>query len=741
MKRLQIVLSLTLVLMTFISGITARRNTSPVYAATTVTNIFPCQINLNGHWKSVRDALNTDDAGLLKNINEEGPKGHASTDGGPGAVDFNTDGKYSTGNYAYGICEGDKILAAHDGIVSAKCEGTSGSCNDFGGYVIRVKSTDGTKNSVYAHAQIGSVEAIGLQQGAFVTAGTIIGLIGKSGKAKGPHIHFWSNQGVSGNFQFSLSVAPISPIILDSQPLKSFWSDVRGDNFATATADGEASAISANYVPVRTEGFVLTKQLPGMVPLKLFWNATRQDNFTTATAEGEASAISAGYTFVRVEGYVFPEPTAGTNPLKVYWNATRQDNFTTATAEGEASAIAVGYTFVRIEGYIPQVAMNSLDSYWNLDRGDNFTTATVTGRDSAVSVGYSLVRSEGYIASENISGTVPLKLFWHSGRGDNVTTATVEGENTALAEGYTFVRTEGYIFPTPQPGTVPLWIYWSDARQDNFSTATAAGQESALAVGYTAIRMEGYVLASAAPILNNQPPNQPTLLTPANATITNSSTPTFTWSDMGDPDNGPQTARTFRIRIQNTDGTPASESGWLSGTSWTSPVLNDGTYTWQVQASDGAAESAWTGDWSLSITTSSTPPTPYIQSDYTIGGPGSTFSVTVGNVSPGSEATIMIREPEMSDFHTVLRQSIPANGVLVFCLYIPSSAAVGTYTVRVTVANGGTPAVQGIAPSSLTLELPLMIVTNTLPVTNPQQPNAAPIIQVLQRLYLPLVQR
>ena len=64
-----------------------------------------------------------------------------------------------------------------------------------------------------AHAQIGSLEAIGLQQGALVTAGTMIGLIGKSGSATGPHIHFWSNQGVSGNFQFSLSVATSAELL------------------------------------------------------------------------------------------------------------------------------------------------------------------------------------------------------------------------------------------------------------------------------------------------------------------------------------------------------------------------------------------------------------------------------------------------------------------------------------------------------------------------------------------------
>ena len=45
---------------------------------------------------------------------------------------------------------------------------------------------------------------------------------------------------------------------------------------------------------------------PGTVPLMLYWSAQRGDNFTTATAQGQADAQAAGYAYVRVEGYVFP---------------------------------------------------------------------------------------------------------------------------------------------------------------------------------------------------------------------------------------------------------------------------------------------------------------------------------------------------------------------------------------------------------------------------------------------------
>ena len=239
--------------------------------------------------------------------------------------------------------------------------------------------------------------------------------------------------------------------------------------------------------------------------------------------------------------------------------------------------------------------------------------------------------------------------------------------------------------------------------------------------------------------LPNQPPNRPILLDPQNASKTSIVTPTLTWSDGGDPDNGPQVARTFRVRLQGTDGTIVTESSWLSGTSWTTPILSDGSYSWQVQSFDGATESDWTGAWNLTIATLSLPPIPYIQSDYTTGGPGSIFTLTVGNVPPGANATIAVREPGMTDFRTVSQQLISADTTLVFCMYIPTSAAPGIYTLRVTVAAVST-ATQSATAAALVLELPLTIVTNTTPITDPPQ-SGTPVITLLNRVYLPLIQR
>ena len=265
------------------------------------------------------------------------------------------------------------------------------------------------------------------------------------------------------------------------------------------------------------------------------------------------------------------------------------------------------------------------------------------------------------------------------------------------------------------------------------------GVYSYRAFDQTGIRWSNRVSYTFAQASSNQPPNRPTLVSPQSASTTTVITPTFTWSDGGDPDNGPQPSRTFRVRLQRTDGTVVAESGWLSSPTWTSPVLNDGTYAWQVQSFDGAAESAWTGAWSLTVATSSTPPAPYFQSDYPVSGPGSTFTLTVGNVSAGAQATVSVRDPGATDFHTVWQHAIPSSGTLVFGLYIPTSAAPGTYTVRVTLADGSTATTQSATLSALVLELPLTIV-QTAPPSDPPAPGT-PVITLTQKVYLPLTLR
>jgi hypothetical protein len=85
------------------------------------------------------------------------------------------------------------------------------------------------------------------------------------------------------------------------------------------------------------------------------------DNFTTATEQGERDALNAGYRFTREEGYVYPNQQPDTVPLKLYWNGVRGDNFSTATPEGEQAARGAGYSFVRVEGYVaPQLKQRTV---------------------------------------------------------------------------------------------------------------------------------------------------------------------------------------------------------------------------------------------------------------------------------------------------------------------------------------------------------------------------------------------
>lgn len=134
--------------------------------------------------------------------------------------------------------------------------------------------------------------------------------------------------------------------------LKLYYSDARGDNFTTATADGERDARGAGYRFARVECYLLRNKSSESVPLKLFYSDSRGDNFTTATDDGERDARAAGYRYIRDEGYLYRDERPGTIPLKLYYNDARRDNFTTATAEGERDAKAAGYRYVRVEGYV-----------------------------------------------------------------------------------------------------------------------------------------------------------------------------------------------------------------------------------------------------------------------------------------------------------------------------------------------------------------------------------------------------
>ena len=69
------------------------------------------------------------------------------------------------------------------------------------------------------------------------------------------------------------------------------------------------------------------------------------------------------------------------------------------------------------------------------------------GEEQAKAAGYIFIRIEGYVFSDQVSGTVSLKLYFDFNSIDNFLTATSEGEAQARNAGYEYIRTEGYVCP------------------------------------------------------------------------------------------------------------------------------------------------------------------------------------------------------------------------------------------------------------------------------------------------------
>ncbi|MBP1468267.1 carboxypeptidase regulatory-like domain-containing protein, partial [Candidatus Chloroploca sp. M-50] len=88
----------------------------------------------------------------------------------------------------------------------------------------------------------------------------------------------------------------------------------------------------------------------------------------------------------------------------------------------------------------------------------------------------------------------------------------------------------------------------------------------------------------------NQPPNPPSLVSPADGARFASGGVTLTWSDNGDPDNKPRNYRDYAVVVYR-DGIKVTESGWIDSTSWTANNLNAGSYEWSVVSGDGAVAS------------------------------------------------------------------------------------------------------------------------------------------------------
>ena len=431
----------------------------------------------------------------------------------------------------------------------------------------------------------------------------------------------------------------------------------------------------------------------------LWSNTVEFDVLTGGTPTVSVSPVSGSW------GTLFHQPGAGFTPNgQVTLEFTYPDgslHTSTVTADANGS-YTNDYT-------MPVMALIGQYSYRALDLTRNTWSTAVTFKVDSI-MGFSIagqVRDSSGSNLANVSVSDGVDSVATDSNGRYMFIGLKEGSYTLTPtkSGCTFT-------PTSRSITVPL-----DTSDHNF-TATCSGSPTP-----------------------NLPPNRPTLLAPTNGSSSSTTTaPTFTWQDGGDPDNGPQATRTFRVRLSGLDGTVVAESDWLSGTNWTPPALQAGTYQWQVKAFDGVTESALTAAWNLTIATGSTPPAPYFTSNYTVGKPGSVFVLTAGNLPAGAPATIAIRRPGMSDFVTLASVAVPAGGTLVFVLDIEASAAPGVYTVRITVGGAQPSDATARTQAVLTLEQPLTIAAAADLHTDPP-PTGVPVVTLSHQVYLPLVKR
>lgn len=285
-------------------------------------------------------------------------------------------------------------------------------------------------------------------------------------------------------------------------PLNTYWSAAREDNFTTSTEAGRLAAQAAGYVFVGNEGWVEIDQPGGGVPdfsarLESYWSAERGDNFLTATEEGRRAAREGGYGPPELQGWVYTR--GGSAELVSWWSSRRQDNFTTARPEGNQTALGAGYGRVRTEGYL-HVLTGGLRTFWSSQRADQLTARSAESALAAAAAGYQFIRAEVEVPAD-APGTVPFKLYWHGGRQDHITVASQEGERSARDAGYRLVREEGRVFsseaaiPADYEYRREVRLYWHAERQDNFTTASEEGWQSAEASGYGLVRVEGFVAA------------------------------------------------------------------------------------------------------------------------------------------------------------------------------------------------------------------------------------------------------
>ena len=150
------------------------------------------------------------------------------------------------------------------------------------------------------------------------------------------------------------------------------------------------------------------------------------------------------------------------------------------------------------------------------------------------------------------------------------------------------LRNSAYQTPLANALTPDTTYYWAVKARDKVGNESTWSPVGIFTVSSTLVR-----------------PAAPTLLGPANGTLTNDPAPEFTWEALAT--GGPYT---YHIQIDNnrTFGSPEREETDSAGTAYTPALLPDGVYFWRVRAVDANnVAGAWSAIWRVKIDT--TPPT------------------------------------------------------------------------------------------------------------------------------------
>ncbi|MBN1262333.1 MAG: PKD domain-containing protein, partial [Anaerolineae bacterium] len=154
------------------------------------------------------------------------------------------------------------------------------------------------------------------------------------------------------------------------------------------------------------------------------------------------------------------------------------------------------------------------------------------------------------------------------------------------------------------PDTAGYLLDWNGTVLDVGLTTTyttsllADGEYQWTVAAYDTLHNVGAFAATWSFRVDTKTPTPPVLATPPDGTLTDDTTPTFTWSASPDSD--------VLGYLFKRNGTIVDVPGGT--TAYTSGPLSDGIYTWTVAAYDTLYTSAFTDAWQITIDT--TPPTP-----------------------------------------------------------------------------------------------------------------------------------